>query len=106
MKETVYISGPITGTEDYIERFDDAEKRFLDGGYIVLNPVRINKHMIKHGASYEEVMRKCLKLINRADCVCMLHGWTKSLGANREYGYALAKGKYIIDDDIDERFPC
>ena len=31
--EHIYISGPITGTSDYMERFEKAEKELIENGY-------------------------------------------------------------------------
>lgn len=63
----VYISGPITGTHDFMHRFAKAEAELKKQGFSVINPA----------------------------AVYMLKGWEKSCGANREYGYALAKD-YIV----------
>ncbi len=95
----VYISGAITGADDYVERFKHAEERLRKIHFYVYNPVDINQPMVESGATYESLMENCLKVIDKVDAVYMLHGWEKSLGANREYGYALASGKYIMQED-------
>jgi hypothetical protein len=41
----------------------------------------------------------CLRLLDRCDTIYMLDGWQQSKGANREYGYALAKDMMIIKED-------
>ena len=38
----VYISGPITGVEDYMVKFADAEKKLTGSGYTVVNTAKIN----------------------------------------------------------------
>ena len=40
--EHIYISGPITGTSDYMERFEKAEKELIENGYSVINPAKVN----------------------------------------------------------------
>ena len=40
--EHIYISGPITGTSDYMERFEKAEKELIENGYSVINPAEVN----------------------------------------------------------------
>ena len=40
--EHIYISGPITGTPDYMERFEKAEKELTENGYSVINPAKVN----------------------------------------------------------------
>ena len=41
----IYISGAITGTDDYMERFEKAEKELTDKGYSVLNPAKVNAQL-------------------------------------------------------------
>ena len=38
MEIKVYISGATAGTEDYLERFEEAEKKLTEVGYSVINP--------------------------------------------------------------------
>ena len=47
-------------------------------------------------ADYEDYMKADLLLLGMCDAIYMLKGWEKSCGANREYGYALAKGMEIM----------
>lgn len=43
-----------------------------------------------------------LCLLELCDAICMLKGWQESKGANREYGYALAKDITIIrEEDLE-----
>ena len=42
-------------------------------------------------------MSLCMSLLEMCDVVVMLPGWKESLGANREYGYALGKDKLIFE---------
>ena len=37
----VYISGPITGIDDYMERFSNAEKELKEQGLSVVNPAKV-----------------------------------------------------------------
>ena len=39
----IYISGKITGTTDYIHRFERAEKTISN--YIVINPAKVNAQL-------------------------------------------------------------
>ena len=41
-------------------------------------------------------MRLDFMLLDLADSIYILKGWEKSCGANREYGYAIAKGKTVM----------
>ena len=91
----VYISGAITGTDDYMERFAKAEKELTEQGYSVVNPAKVNSQL-PEDTSYEEYMKMSILMLDMCDSVYMLKGWEKSCGANREYGYAMAKEKTIF----------
>lgn len=88
----VYISGAITGTDDYLERFEKAEKELAD--YQVLNPAAVCARLPE--LEYEDYMTVAFTMLSMADAIYMLPGWQQSKGANREYGYAIGKGMTII----------
>ncbi len=86
----IYISGPITGHEDYMQRFSAATELLREQGYIVYNPAAVNS-MMPPETDYEEYMAIAMTMLSFCDAIYMLSGWQESKGANREYGYALAK---------------
>lgn len=90
-----YISGAITGTDDYMERFAKAEKELTEQGYSVVNPAKVNAQL-PEDTTYEEYMKMSFCMLDMCDSIYMLNGWSKSFGANREYGYAMDKDKTII----------
>lgn len=94
-KMRVYISGPITGVPDYMEKFEKAEKELTEKGLAVVNPAKINYRM-PEDMTYEEYLEIDIRLIDLCDAIYMIRGWEMSRGANREYGYALGKGKVIM----------
>lgn len=94
----IYISGQITGTDDYMQRFERAQKELEKEGHSVINPAAVNS-MLPQDTTYEEYMRMSLNMLDMCEGVYMLQGWEKSCGANREYGYALAKDLYIIKEN-------
>lgn len=69
----VYISGPITGTEDYMERFARAEKRLIIDGYSVINPASVNS-MMPSDTTYEEYMKMSITMLDMCEAICMLKG--------------------------------
>lgn len=94
----IYISGPITGTKDYMNRFQAAESLLQSDGNEVINPAKICAVMPKD-TTKKEFMTICFLLIVMADVVYMLKGWENSLGANQEYGYAMGLDKIIVMED-------
>lgn len=48
MQKTIYISGKITGTEDYEDRFKKAEMELRSRGFNVLNPVKAGKWLERY----------------------------------------------------------
>ena len=91
----VYISGPITGTDDYMERFAKAEEQLKKAGYSVINPAKVNS-MMPEDTTYEEYMKMSFAMLDMCEIIYMLKGWEKSSGANREYGYALTKNRIVM----------
>ena len=94
----VYISGPITNCKDYKENFARAEKVLRARGFEVVNPAYFEEFLPQ--LTYEEYMTHDLCLLDLCNAVYMLTNWQQSLGANREYGYALGKGLIIWEEPI------
>lgn len=97
-KEKIYISGPMEGVENYEKNFRRAENYLENQGYEVVNPANIDVT----GMSREEILKKDIRLLWECDGIYMLKGWQQSCGANREYGFALAKGMGVMFEDDTE----
>lgn len=95
----IYISGKITGTADYIERFADKQKELELKGYEVIDPALINSFLPK-STTWEEYMSMCYPLIDMCDAIYFLNDWTESKGAMIEFEYANKKKKGICFKDI------
>lgn len=80
----IYISGPITGTDDYIERFEKAEKELEYKGYTVINPAKVNSNL-PDDTTWLEYMKISLCMLHMCNCIYMLKGWKESRGAYLEY---------------------
>lgn len=91
----VYISGHITGTDDYKQRFRAAELELKERKYIPINPAKVNATLPAKYTSHEEYMQISFCLLDMCDAIYMMPNWQQSIGACMEYGYARAKGKTI-----------
>ena len=91
----IYISGAISNTDDFMERFAKAEKELTEKGYSVVNPAKVNAQL-PEDTSYEDYMKMSFCMLDMCDAIYMLQDWKKSCGANREYGYSLAKDMIIM----------
>lgn len=84
----LYISGPITGIENYEKNFLVAERALRLRGYIVVNPCKIRHR----GTTWEDYMKKDIAALLDCDGVAILPNWTNSRGANLEIRIAQALG--------------
>ena len=87
-KIKVYISGPITGTDDYMERFAEAEKALTLCGYDPINPAKVNAQL-PESTTWSEYMSMSITMLNMADAIYLMNGWRQSHGAQLEYYHAL-----------------
>ncbi len=87
----VYISGKITGDENYKEKFNKAQERIneLFPYHSFINPAEVNLPKCCGWADYMEI---CLKLLSRCNSIVMLPDFRESKGAMIELQYAKAMG--------------
>lgn len=102
-KLAVFIAGPITGVPEYWKAFAVAEDELYRAGHIALNPSRLPGGM--ELAQYERI---CMAMIDSADAVLFLPGWSKSRGANLEMNFCRYVGKPFVFrvSDLEEVRAC
>lgn len=91
----VYIAGPISGTTDYIKRFSKAAEQLREMGHDPINPVAELAHLPAN-TPYKSLLFIGLGLLASCNCIYLLKGWEKSIGANREYGFALGREMFVM----------
>ena len=62
----IYISGAISGTTDFMERFAKAEKELTEKGYLVVNPAKVNAQL-PIDTGYEEYMKMSFCMLDMCD---------------------------------------
>lgn len=92
----IYISGPITGIQDYRKNFDNAEKYLKQLGWCVFNPAKVDDCL--EGFTYDEFLSLDIYLLDKCDAIYLLKGWTESKGAKEEVKYAIATNKKIFSE--------
>lgn len=100
----IYISGPITGTEDFAERFEDAAAIIAERGHKYINPAKLAE--VIPDASWDQYLETDYTLMQFAEAITMLPGWEQSRGARKEYAWAIVLGLPTYDLDTGEIIPC
>lgn len=86
----LYLSGPITGTSDYMRRFLQAEVEIkeelsLTGepgvDFDIVNPTTLEHN---HCGSWEAYMLEDIRALSECNMIVMLPGWRRSKGARVE----------------------
>lgn len=100
----VYISGAVSGTADYMQRFEEAEEflkqEFPDAA--IINPTKITALLPEDATIWQEYMDITLNVLRRCDVVYMLSGWKKSIGARIERLYAEGSGMTVMYQSNDD----
>lgn len=103
----IYISGGITGVENWQDIFMAAEQDLmlhLHARFFIFNPVKIANDLersfkvnIGKMPGYTDYMREDIKILARCNAICMLPGWKRSKGARLEYRIAKILNMQILE---------
>lgn len=104
-KRIVYISGKVSGLpeSEYIENFHKAEMTLREEGCIVVNPTTDDRiqMLVRTGASYREIIKKCIDVLDECNAINMMGCCVKSKGARLEEHYARAVGMDRRYEELD-----
>ena len=93
----IFISGPISGVDDYNKPFFLAEVEEMRKGNTVVNPA-----YLPTGLDEDRYPTICLAMIDACGGVRFLPGWSESAGARVEEAYAARQGKIRIYPEAEE----
>lgn len=100
-KDLVYLSGGVSKNPNYRKDFKRGQTKMEKAGFAVINPVEIFKGFkLKDHDAY---MKVCLPLLEQADHILMLCGWSTSEGAVAEHNHAKLHNISIMYEDGAER---
>lgn len=105
-KQTVYLSGPITGIQDHNKHlFKHAQLFYEKEGFSVINPLELNAHVEGNDNEvWRECMRNCINAMMRLehnDVFIMLPNWEKSRGARFERELAEVLGIRTVKFELN-----
>jgi len=88
----VYISGKITGDENYRSKFAKAERVLRFAGFNPVNPTKGEPE----NREWQWYMRRDIKKLCNCDKICMLYDWQESKGATIENSIARELGMPVM----------
>lgn len=92
--KTIYISGPMTGMpENNFPAFHAAAAMLRGQGHDVRNPAEVGE---EPGKTWEDYMRKDLRLLCDCDAIFLLPRWERSKGAHLELHIAHRLGMEVL----------
>lgn len=93
-EDTYYISGPMTGLPNFnYDAFAEAASTLRSLGFSVVSPTEGFDHETEEeraGRTWGWYMAKAIAKMSLCNCIVLLPGWSKSRGARKELGLALA----------------
>jgi hypothetical protein len=102
MRKRIYISGPITKGNRSVSFFQaaEAQRRLMENGYAVLNPMLSIMHPDGNNIPYEDWIESDLAYVAVSDFVLRLPGESK--GADIETKFAREHGIEVVSSEFFE----
>ena len=97
----IYISGPITGVDNYREKFDAFADIIRSKGHEVVNPCDMDNILSPATTTWEQYMIADLGLLRCCDAIFLMPGWKESRGAAVEYHEA-TRLRMLIYNSIEQ----
>lgn len=95
----IYLSGKITGTTDYLDRFNMAEMELKERGFDVFNPTLLS--VIYPRLTNEQYMELDLKALEFCDAIYVLKNYETSQGVKEEIRKAKQLGLLVLYEKIE-----
>lgn len=97
MNGRIYLSGPISNNPNFRRMFREAKSILEAQGYSdIVNPAELCE-VIPSNYPYDRILDLCIDMLAECDVLILLPGWRESHGCGREYGYAQAADKIIME---------
>lgn len=95
--DRIFISGKITGTDNYKLRFKKCEDKLIyrNPEALIVNPAKIS-NIIGEDFPYSTYIDLCLTMLKECDMIYMMLDWEKSTGAQIEHKFAKEHSIFII----------
>ncbi|WP_072017533.1 DUF4406 domain-containing protein [Erwinia typographi] len=98
----VFISGPMTGIEDFNRpKFNREAQKLEAAGIVVLNPA-----ILPDGLTHDQYMKLSLQMLATADVIYQLEGWSASKGAREEAVQARLLGLPFFSENLNAMGEC
>jgi hypothetical protein len=92
----VYISGPITGIDNYQENFAKVEGQLCAEGFEVVNPIKVCADMKNN--NWCDYMKADIIALVGCDAIYAMRGWKESKGATIEINLAKSLGMMVVEE--------
>lgn len=92
----VYLSGVITGDNNYKSKFKRAEDYLKERGLEVINPAELNEGV--EGYEWQDYMKADIKALLDCDAIFLIKGYESSKGALIEKSLAEGLGLIVMYD--------